>query len=247
MRSFSLNSMAASLFSPTRRGFLLSVVKRPISIGGIRFEIEKNGRSKHRYLHVHGNETTARDVLKEHVKTHKGVYYFVMSDKRNVPVGDCMIDPNRMFTAAGARKSLERWNKTRSAAQIDVALELLAKDREGFLKAVSPPKGGILIAMHNNSEGYSIKDEIAMSDQVSMPDKDHPRDFMLATNATDYAKIAAGQFNVVLQKTVRTDDGSLSVLAAGRSIRYINIEAAQGNFKKQKAMIGFVEVALGGA
>ncbi len=244
MRSFSLNSMAASLFSQTRRGFLLSALKKPLSIGGIRFEVEKNGGSKRRYLHIHGNETTARDVLKEHAKSQKGLYYFVVSDKRNVLVGECLIDPNRMFTDAGARKSLERWNKGKSPAQIDASLALLAKDRDAFVKAVTPPRGGLLIAMHNNSEGYSIKDEVSISDRVHMPEEANPRDFMLVTNEKDFEIIAKGPYNACLQKSVRTDDGSFSVLANSRAIRYVNIEAALKNHDKQKAMIGFLEQVL---
>jgi hypothetical protein len=161
-----------------------------------------------------------------------------------VQVGDCVIDPNRMFTDAGARKSLERWNKTQTPAQIDAALALLAKDRNAFVQAVTPPKGGLLIAMHNNSEGYSINDEVPISDKVHMPEKDAPRDFMLVTNEQDFEKIAKGPFNACLQKTVRTDDGSFSVLANSRAIRYVNIEAALGNYEKQKAMIGFLEQVL---
>jgi len=237
-------SMAASLMYLTRRAFLFSAVKKPLSIGGIRFGVETNGRSKRRYLHIHGNETTARDVLKEHLKTFKGVYYFVESQKRNVAVGECLIDPNRMFTAAGARKSLERFNWEKSAGQIDAALALLEKDRDSFVRAVTPPKGGLSIAMHNNSEGYSIKDELPISDKSHVPDEANPRDFMLVTNEADYEKIAKGRFNACLQKTVRTDDGSFSVLANSRAIRYVNIEAALGNFEKQKAMIGFLEQVL---
>jgi hypothetical protein len=236
--------MAATLFVQTRRSFLFSAVKKPLSMGGIRFEVEQNGKSNRRYLHIHGNETTAREVLKKHVKEYKGIYYFVVSKTRNVLVGECTIDPNRMFTAAGARKSFERWNKDKTAAQIDAAMALLTKDREDLLRAVSPPRGGILIAMHNNSEGYSMKDEIAISDKVHMPDAENPRDFMLATNASDYEKLAKGPFNLVLQQSVKTDDGSFSVLAASRSIRYVNIEAALGNGTKQQAMLAHLEQVL---
>lgn len=236
--------MAASLFSQTRRTFLLSAAKNPLSIGGIRFETEKNSISKRRYLHIHGNELTARQVLREHAKLNKGNYYFVVGDKRMVPVGDCLIDPNRMFTREGARKSLDRFNNTKTADQVEGAMALLDRDRASFLHTVIPPKGGLMIAMHNNSDGYSIKDELAISDKVSMPDPDNPRDFMLATNAADYEKISKGRFNIVLQQSVRGDDGSFSVLAAGRSIRYVNIEAAIGNYEKQKAMLGFLEIVL---
>lgn len=229
----------------SRRGFLFSLVPQPLSIGGIRFDVEQGkGKSKRRYMHIHGNETTAREVLREHVKQHAGSYFFISSDKRNVPVGDCMIDPNRMFTEAGAKKSLDRWNSGKTPTQIDAAMALLRKDRDAFLKAVLPPKGGVYIAMHNNSEGYSMKDEIAISDAVHEPEPASPRDFMLATNQKDFDLIRKGPFNAVLQKTLRNDDGSFSVLALTRGIRYVNIEAALGNRDKQVRMLEFLEQVL---
>jgi len=234
--------MSATLLPLTRRALLLSALSQPLSIGGIRFTVEQNGNSSRRYLHIHGNETTARDVLKEHLKTFPGTYFFIENSRRNAPVGDCLIDPNRMFTAAGARKSLERFNQ--NSVAIDAAMALLDRDREAFLKAVSPPPGGILIAMHNNADGYSMNDEIPISDAVHQPDKSNPRDFLLATNPADFAKIERGPYNSVLQKSVRSDDGSFSVLAASRSLRYVNIEAAIGNFDKQRSMIRFLEQVL---
>ncbi len=214
-------------------------------MGGIDFAVEQlRGRGKRRYLHIHGNETTAREVLREHLKAFPGTYFFIQSDKRNVRVGECMIDPNRMFTAAGARKSLERWNKDASPAAIRAAEQLLDRDRDRFLRAVVPPKGGLLIAMHNNSEGYSMKDEIAISDKVHTPDPDNPRDFLLVTDPRDFALIERGKFNAVLQSKVQNDDGSFSVVAAWRGIRYVNSEAALGNLSKQQAMLQFLEQVL---
>ncbi len=232
--------MAATLLALSRRGFLFAAVPQPLSIGGIRFEAEKNGNSRNRFLHIHGNETTAREVLREYAKSEPGTYYFVVSEKRNVPVGDCVIDPNRMFTTAGARKSLERWNKDKSAAQLEAAAKLLDRDRDRFVRAVIPGKGGRLIAMHNNSEGYSIKDEIEISDKVHMPDEANPRDFMLFTQEADFNRITKGPYNAVLQKTLRNDDGSFSVLALQRNIRYVNIEAALGNKDKQRQMLMYL-------
>jgi hypothetical protein len=232
--------MAATLLALSRRGFLFAAFQQPLSIGGIRFEAEKHGRSRNRFLHIHGNETTARQVLREYAKSEPGIYYFVVSEKRNVPVGDCVIDPNRMFTPAGARKSLERWNKDKSAAQIEAAAKLLDRDRDRFVRSLMPGKGGRLIAMHNNSEGYSIKDEIEISDKVHMPDEANPRDFMLFTQEADFNRISKGPFNAVLQKMLRNDDGSFSVLALQRNIRYVNIEAALGNIDKQRQMLMYL-------
>lgn len=210
-------------------------------IAGIRFEEASHGRSRRRYLHIHGNETTARAVLLDHLKTHNGKALLVVSDKRAVRVANCDIDPNRMFSREGAQKSLERYNKTQTPTEITKALDLLDRDRDAFVKHLVPPKSGLLVALHNNSDGYSINDELAISDQVALNDKDNPRDFMLATDPADFAKIAKSPFNVVLQSTVRSQDGSFSVLAATRRIRYVNIEAALGNLDKQKKMLDFLE------
>jgi dipeptidyl aminopeptidase/acylaminoacyl peptidase len=234
----------------TRRGLLLGgwaawAKEKEYSIGGIRFTEQKNGRSKRRYLHIHGNETTAREVLREHMAGHNGVAFFVVSEKRNVEVsGGCLVDPNRMFSRVGAERSMRRLNRDAADSKLNACLGALDRERERFVKRVLPPKGGVLIAMHNNSEGYSVNDELAISDRTALQDKENPRDFMLATDEKDFEAIAQGPYNVVLQRTVRHDDGSFSVLAAGRGVRYVNIEAALGKREKQKAMIQFLESAL---
>ncbi len=214
-------------------------------MGGIPFDVIRNGNPKRHYLHIHGNESTARQVLLQHAKTHKGEYFLVIGSKRLVTVGECSIDPNRMFTVEGARKSLERYNSNKSSVHLAAAMALLDRDRSRFLRLVAPPKDGVMIAMHNNSDGYSIADEVPISDRVSMPDKDHPHEFMLATNEADFEAASKGPFNIVLQNTVRDDDGSFSVLSASRGLRYFNIEAANGNFSKQQEMLSFLDGVLG--
>jgi hypothetical protein len=250
MRSFSINSMPVSFLKQTRREWLLVALAaelnaaKQLMIGGIRFSVVKRGGGKNRYLHIHGSETTARDVLREHMAKVKGTAYFIDSDKRNVNAAGCLIDPNRMFSREGAEKSLLRWNKDKDRAAIDASLAALERDRPKFVKSILPGKGARMIAMHNNGEGYSINDEIPISDAVHQPDQDNPRDFMLFTNEQDFERIKTGKFNAVLQKTVRVQDGSFSVLAIEQGIRYVNIEAAIGSLEKQRAMIAYLEQAL---
>jgi hypothetical protein len=46
---------------------------------------------------------------------------------------------------------------------------------------------------------------------------------------------------MVLQNLApKEDDGSLSRLAARRGLRYVNIEAAHGNFQKQSEMLDWL-------
>lgn len=241
--------------SPRRREWLLAGLGLPFwpfgknekRIAGIRFEVVKNGSSKRRYLHIHGNESTARDLLRQHLQLFKGTGFVVDSDVRNVPVGAIRIDPNRMFSSEGAEKSLWRLNPRSPEAYQQNAAMYLEKDRQKFLRSILPPEGGLLIALHNNSAGYSMTDEIPISDAVSKPDEANPRNFMLATQRADFEVIRRSPFNVVLQETSRgPEDGSLSRLCAQRGIRYVNIEAAIGSFDRQKQMLEWLEQNLPG-
>jgi hypothetical protein len=107
----------------TRRVFLFLVFDwlffwRYRTIAGIRFRRIREGRSRNRYLLIHGNEETARQVLKQHMKRHAGVAHLVTSEERNVRIRGAMIDPNRLFSRVGAEVSLRRLNPDLSSAQI---------------------------------------------------------------------------------------------------------------------------------
>src|SRR5437870_12766341 len=69
---------------------------RHISLAGARFRIVRNGSSRRRYLLIHGNEESARQVLTRHMQTHDGVALLVETHTRNVPVEGAQLDPNRM-------------------------------------------------------------------------------------------------------------------------------------------------------
>src|SRR5271168_271606 len=97
----------------SRREFLVAGAVIPlfarhdrVTMAGIRFRVVRRGTSAHRYLHIHGNETTARDVLMEQVNAHGGTALLIDSETRNVSLGSGHIDPNRMFSREGAEKSL---------------------------------------------------------------------------------------------------------------------------------------------
>ena len=236
------------MLTVTRRSFLavwctlpLWGRERVISLAGIRFRDVSHGRSSRRYIHIHGNENTAREVLLEFLPRHPGHAFVVDSDTRYVQILGGWLDPNRMFSRAGAEKNLKMLNPDWPPLTLQHALDSLDRHRKAFLKRVLPPAGGLLIAMHNNGPGYSVSDETAISDRVALNDSDHPHDFCLATDASDFEIIAKSPFNVVLQATPGgEDDGSLSREAARRGKRYVNIEAALGNKDKQAEMLDWL-------
>lgn len=237
----------------TRRAFLASAaLALPATaktdrkrFSGIAFARIRNGRSARRYLVIHGDETTARQTLLEHMKSAHGIAYLVQSRSRTVRPHLLEIDPNRMFSAAGAALSLSRLNDSASPAAIQRETRWLDARRHQLLDAILPPPGGLLIALHNNARGYSVETEAPISNRVHLPAPSTPRDFFLAAAESDFNLIARGPYNAVLQSEAKgDDDGSLSRLCASRGIRYVNLECALGRCAAQREMLQWLDRLL---
>ncbi|MSV28848.1 MAG: hypothetical protein EXQ52_08885 [Bryobacterales bacterium] len=229
----------------TRREFLAAALGGFPGFGArtaIPLQTIRNGRSKRRYLWIHGNERTARAVLLDHIKRYHGTANLIKSKTRNIRLLDGVIDPNRLFSRTGAEANLRTLNPRWTAEKIVKALDRLDRGRERTVRALLPPKDGLLIALHNNSEGYSVNDEVAISDRTSLRDEPHPHEFFLCTQAADFEILKTSPYNVVLQnRAPKEDDGSLSRLAAARGVRYVNLEVALGNAEKQREMLDWAE------
>jgi hypothetical protein len=234
----------------TRRSLLLGswfpfFHRKSVKIAGTEFRIERKGKDRRHYIWIHGSEITARSVLLAHIRRFDGRAFFVQNTERNIPIDGGVIDPNRMFSNAGATANLRTLNPTWTEEQVVSAVQRLEHDRPRFLNTILPKDGRLLVALHNNTPSYSALDEVPISDAVSIKNEDRPHEFMLCTQRPDFDALAASDFNVLLQNRVPpTDDGSLSRVAAARGIRYVNIEAAYGNVTAQTAMLNWVERAL---
>ncbi|MGH9721215.1 MAG: hypothetical protein ACRD8O_13450 [Bryobacteraceae bacterium] len=212
------------------------------ALEGARFRIVRNGSSNRRYIHIHGNESTAREVLTAHLRRFRGTGFMIEGTVRNVPCGSKVLDPNRMFSREGAAKNLRRLNPEMPEEELRAALDRLDRGRDRLVRTLLPPRGGLLFAVHNNSEGYSVRDEVSISDKVSLPRAGQPHEFFLCTQPADFEKLQSSSYNVVLQNTAPTeDDGSLSRLAALRGVRYVNLECALGNARAQVEMLEWAE------
>ena len=213
--------------------------------GALSFKVIRKGHSNRRYLHIHGDENTAREVLTEHMAVQNGVAFLVKNSQRNFVLGGLSFDPNRVWSHAGASANFRRLNPRASEADFLYMLDELDNHRETLLHAILPPKDGLLIALHNNSQGYSVQDEVAISDQTNLADSQNPHEFFLCTQPADYQILAGSPFNVVLQNRVPpTDDGSFSRLAAKLGVRYVNLEVALGNKPRQVEMLNWAEKNL---
>ena len=239
---------------PTRREFVAygSILSwlpffhpKHVSLAGANFRIVRNGSSRHRYLQIHGDEVTAREVLTRHMEAHEGIAFFIQSKTRNVKIDGGQLDPNRMFSRVGAEASLRKLNPDWNAEKVEAALKELDRGREKLLTGFFPPPGGRLVALHNNSSSYSVNDEVAISDDKSIREPDNPHAFFLCTDPADFQILSTSGYNVVLQqKAPKDDDGSLSRLSAARHVRYINLEVGMGHSGRQKEMLDWLEWSL---
>jgi len=219
---------------------------KQVGLAGAQFQILRTKHpTRRRYLLIHGDEETARQVLTSHMETHQGIAYLIENHTREVAIEAGKIDPNRMFSRSGAEVNLRHLNPGWTLEQTHDALDLLDGGREDLLEAFFPPRGGLLIALHNNTD-YSVNDELELSELRSLRQPDQPNAFFLCTAPDDYWVLATSPYNVVLQQHVRApDDGSLSRRAAARYIRYLNLEVKLGDAARQQEMLNWAEEHLG--
>ena len=112
-----------------------------VTLCDIPFQVLRYSHSDRRYLLIHGNETTARDLLQTWMFTHPGIAYLVTGTTRNVEIMGAKIDPNRLFSRSGAKASLEKLNPFWNAGQIDLILDHLDQHPRRTGKASDAPAG----------------------------------------------------------------------------------------------------------
>jgi hypothetical protein len=226
-------------------GWLPWFKPKRVGLAGAQFQVVRTKHARRHYILIHGNEETARQVLTKHMESHPGVAFLIESRTRDVVIDSGKIDPNRMFSRAGAEVNLQRLNPNWTPAQMSDALELLDHGREKLLKAFFPGDNRLLVALHNNSESYSVNNELDISERRSLRQPDNPHAFFLCTDPNDYRILADSPYNVVLQRNVRApDDGSLSRRASARYARYVNLEVSIGDAARQQEMLEFAESKL---
>ncbi len=218
-----------------------------VSLAGIKFEILKNGESNRRLIWIHGDEKTAELLIRKHLKKNNGTAYLIHNTEREVVINGFLLDPNRIFTNDGINRNIIKLNNNVSKSELNKTIKLISEDRDEFFESISPPAEGLLIALHNNIREYSIDNEIPLSTEVSLKNKNHPdhHNFFICTNREDYNLLKKSPFNVVLQdKQIENDDGSLSWYTSKKNIRFINIETRLGYLSTQTKMLKYVNENL---
>jgi hypothetical protein len=147
-------------------------------------------------------------------------------------------DPNRIFTDVGLEKSLRMYGPYSQPAH-EAILPLraaLLTGLGGHLTAV--------VAVHNNSNGNLSAESYkpgrqfqSEASRIAINPTLDPDDFFLVLDPALFERLRAMDFNVILQSTTPTDDGSLSVYCQQAGIPYINVEAEEGHLSEQVRML----------
>lgn len=196
-------------------------------------------------INVHDDENTSVEAGRENVLHFGGrVIELVHSGQRHVSFElngtNYLFDPNRIFSEAGIRATLQR-----SGAYSPEAHRAVADFANHLLSEFRLNDEPLIIALHNTSEGsYSIRSYTpggmhpsAAADVYINPGRNR-YDFFYVTTRILFEALRAQGYNVILQDNVRApDDGSLSVYFARQGIPYVNVEARIGQREIQVEML----------
>ena len=205
-------------------------------------------------LVLHDDEDTAVEAALDVLRQRGGrVVELVHSGERRVAFGvegrTYSADPNRMFTAAGLRRTLGE-----NGVADPEAFSALGRFAAAAMDVYAPTPPAVVVTFHNNTEGrysaasYAPGAEYASdAAAVTVHDGADPDDFFFVTDRAHYDALVARGFNAVLQDNATvTDDGSLSVWAARQGVPYVNVEAQHGHRAEQARMIAALLDTLSG-
>jgi hypothetical protein len=210
------------------------------------------------FIAPHENEHVVNQYVVEKVMQHGGVFVVLRQNgERHIHLtieGDVFeIDPNRIFTDLGRRKTLSKLNPdyTSNSSAYQKALTKTEALANFILATMDAKQTKSWIAIHNNTNGYegdgnngrgtiSIKRYQKKLDGganylIKVHDAGIDEDDLFFINKPNDVNIMANaKWNVVLQNPAvandpSEDDGSLSVLAEMTGKRYINVEAERAD------------------
>ena len=203
-------------------------------------------------VNVHDDENTSVKAARTLIeKTGGHLIELVHTGKRNVTFdlsgNRFAFDPNRIFTAAGLRRSIRGPEERSEEAKAEVGN--FARQFIEFFRLDQEPA---IVALHNNTDGalsvktYAPGGRLApdAADTYANPKMD-PDDFLFVTDHRFFDYLKGKRFNVVLQDNQGVaDDGSLSVYFARKGIPYVNVEAQNGHRRQQLKMMKAVRTML---
>ncbi len=222
--------------------------KAPFKIGDavVTAEVFRRGKPAPTMINVHENESTSVAAGKVIIQLSGGrLIKLSHSGKRLVRFGlngqNYVFDPNRIFSDAGIRRTLEMQGEGVYSEAAHRAVKTFATQ---YLSRFALEREQAIIALHNNGGTFSIRiyqpggEHADAAATVQVSQQRNPRDFFYVTDPRFFDYLKERGFNVVLQDNDRApDDGSLSVFFAHKKIPYVNIEAGMDHLNAQIEMV----------
>ena len=200
------------------------------------------------FINLHDDEITSVDAAKRVLEEYGGLLIEVQNNaQRNIrfKLGRYFykVDPNRIFSQPGIKKSLEQLGRISPKA-----VDEIEKLGQRIIQLI-PGEAKCIIALHNNTPDFFSVTEYAPGNKRSVDCKkvyinaeQDTDDFFLTTDNNLYEKLADKGYNTILQdNNYCTEDGSLSVYCGKKNIRYVNCETEHGKaeqyYEMMKALI----------
>ena len=203
------------------------------------------------FINLHDDEITSVDATKRVLEEYGGLLIEVENNaQRNILFKldrySYKVDPNRIFSAQGIKKSLDQLGRISGKAVDEVE-----KLGQRIIQLI-PEEATCIIALHNNTPDlFSVleyapgKARSVDCNKVYINAEQDADDFFLTTDNKLYQKLADKGFNTILQDNKNcTEDGSLSVYCGKKSIRYVNCETEHGKVEQYYKMVKVLLAAL---
>jgi hypothetical protein len=203
------------------------------------------------FINLHDDEVTSVNAAKRILEEYGGMLIEIENNaERNIRfrLGRYFykVDPNRIFSEEGIKKSLKQFGKISGKATDEVE-----KLGQRIIQLI-PEETKCVIALHNNTPDHFSVMEYTPGNKRSVDSKkvyinaeQDADDFFLTTDHNLYEKLADKGFNTILQDNKNcTEDGSLSVYCGKKNIRYVNCETEHGKTEQYYDMMKALAAAL---
>ena len=233
--------------SSAARPAILQAMRMPFILGdtNVHALVYQHGRPSPTFINVHDDENTSVEAGKAVIDETSGrLIELAHSGKRHLRFQlegeDYAVDPNRIFSDAGIRATLERQGRHSEAAH-----QAVKQFAAQFLQRFALEREPVIVALHNTVDGnYSIESyrpgaqHAAAAAELHISPNRNRFDFFYVTNRRFFDYLKQRDFNVVFQNNAGVpDDGSLSVYLAMKGIPYLNVETELGQLDRQIEMV----------
>ena len=210
----------------------------------LRLIVYQRGKTNPFLIRLHGDEKEARQTGRWWVENNGGIFVDVDNKQRegefNFNGMLIKFDPNRTFSKAGIKKTLEECESPCDSAVV-AEIEKYAQALLEYCK-----KSPCIIALHNNQDfniNYYKKggENYDPAIRIHINPNENPNNLVIVTEEADFIYLQKHDTNVVLECSDSQDhSGSLSKYCKREKIRYFNIETQHGELEPQKASLQLI-------